>query len=41
MRREGGGDERGRKYCFVNLCSLALLYSPMSEGLSVGAESLI
>ena len=37
MRGEGGD----RQHCFVNFCSLALLYLSMGEGLWVGAESLI
>ena len=37
MRGEGGS----RKYCFVNVCSLVLLYLSVDEGLWVGAESLI
>ena len=35
------GEGGGRKYCFVNFCSLALLYLLVGEGLWVGAESLI
>ena len=37
MRRKEGG----RKDCFVNFCSLELLYLLVGEGLWVGAESLI
>ena len=37
MMGKGGG----RQQCFVNFCSLALLYLSVGEGLWVGAESLI
>ena len=37
----GGGGEAGRKYCFVDFCSLTLLYLSVGEGLWVGAKSLI
>ena len=35
------GREGGRKHCFYNFCSLALLYLSVGEGLWVGAESFI
>ena len=35
------GEGGGRKHCFINFCSLALLYLSVGEGLLVGAESLI
>ena len=38
MRSVGRGC---RKHCFVNFCSLALLYSSVGEGLWGRAESLI
>ena len=34
------GRGRGRKHCFVNFCSLALLYLSMGEGLWVGQKVL-
>ena len=34
------GREGGKKHCFVNFCSLALLYLSVGEGLWVGVESL-
>ena len=33
--------EGRRKYCFVNICSLALLYLSVGEGLWVGAEIIV
>ena len=34
------GEGVGRKHCFVNFCSLALLYLSVGEGLWVGADLL-
>ena len=35
------GEGEGRKHCFVNFCSLVLLYLSVGEGLWVQTESLI
>ena len=35
------GEGEGRKHCFANFCSFALLYLSMGEELCVGAECLI
>ena len=40
-KTDQGGGGRDRKHCFLNFCSLVLLYLLLGEGLWVRAASLI